>query len=102
MITQIDPSSPELRVRLAMKFSEFLRRDLGTATVLKICERNDADEIPGICHSHDFCDANMIMHEAMTVVLGDEPDVGGDCQNIVNLWNDAWQMAYNNSYSRGR
>ncbi len=39
--------------------------------------RNEGEHDPTICHSHDFCDANMAMHEVFMSHGMDVTDEGG-------------------------
>ena len=82
---------------LAREFSKLLVRDLGKRTVRKIDSLNKAQVDPAICHSHDFCDANMVMWEAQEN-LGLNLDIGGDKQDDVQLWGDAWSYAVKNGF----
>lgn len=45
----------------------------------------------GVCHSHDYCDANMVMEAAFKAAFHREPDLDSD--EDANLWNDAWFVA---------
>ena len=49
---------------LAHEFSEGLRRYLSPAQMREVVERNRLEMTLGVCHSHDFCDANMVLYEA--------------------------------------
>lgn len=50
---------------LALRFATLLQEVLGEAVVAQIDGRNAAEKNPGVCHSHDFCDANEVMLQAM-------------------------------------
>lgn len=98
-----------LRVSLAREFAAELEREIGPVQMDSVVRRNRALQASGdihCCASHDFCDANMVMHQA-GVNLGlrdgwglscpeceDEADLCCDCQLERNLWNDAWQVAF--------
>jgi hypothetical protein len=51
------------------------------------------------CATHDFCDANMAMHEAWVKLTGQNPldfqdeEAGGMDQVTTTLWNRAWDLA---------
>lgn len=45
----------------------------------------------GVCHSHDFCDANMPMASAFEAVMGREPDPAQETDAA--LWSAAWEGA---------
>lgn len=54
---------------------------------------------PGICHTGDYCDSNMAMHAAM-VNLGvlTEDDQEDFDQGIMDLFNNAWDLAKKNLF----
>ena len=57
-------------------------------------ERNALEPIPGICHSHDFCDANEAMLQAFYKTVGSPFDDGGHVtEEAITLWNAAWDYA---------
>jgi hypothetical protein len=78
--------------RIAAAFVTELREDLGESTVQEI-RRLNAAEAPysGICHTHDFCDANMPMADAFESVMGREVD--GENDDDCALWGAAWNVA---------
>lgn len=75
---------------LAALFAQKLRDCLTDDEWEAMRETNRGAE-PGICASHDFCDANMPMDEAFKVVAGHEVD--GDNDADTSLWNGAWTRA---------
>jgi hypothetical protein len=54
--------------------------------------RNSSEKQPNICHSHDFCDANVVMHEVFLAHGMDPADEGGMDQWGC-LWNATWNLA---------
>ncbi len=60
--------------------------------IMKVAELNDeAELVQGICHSHDFCDANMVMLEAAeSLGLHQGPPTKDE---DVALWDKAWSKA---------
>ena len=65
---------------------------------LTIPEWNDMARLnltasPGVCHSHDYCDANMAMIEAYADLLGAAPDGVDLSDGVQTLFNDAWSWA---------
>ena len=48
---------------LALEFSQRLRNYLTEEQMVDVVRRNLAETSPGICHSHDFCDANMFLYD---------------------------------------
>lgn len=74
---------------VARRFTTILRgwltRDEWTAMVAA----NRAETDPRICHSHDYCDANMAMLEAFDAY----GDIDVDDDDHVRIWNAAWEAA---------
>lgn len=77
---------------LAAEFAKRLREEMTPKEFEEMRRLNAEETDPSVCHSHDFLDANMTMHEAMWNVLGREPDLGDDDDDTA-LWNDAWDLA---------
>jgi hypothetical protein len=73
-------------VELAKAFSEELRRVLTADEMGEVNRLNAEEANSGVCHSHDFCDANQVMLDAM----GDEFE-NTDEQNA--LISQAWNIA---------
>lgn len=61
---------------------------LGPGPFLTLRERNARCPDSGICASHDFCDANLIMQDAFVAVVGREADLNSPIDR--QLWADAW------------
>lgn len=77
--------------QLAAKFSEVLRRWLKPKQLEKINRLNRHETNKSICHSHDFCDANQAMLDAMEA-LG-MSDFNPSDESLMELINAAWDMA---------
>lgn len=80
---------------LAHKFSQLLWNDLqdmntGVNLMDEVVKRNKAETDPIICHTHDFCDSNQTMLDAMES-FGMEFDIHDEKQHrlIVEAWNIA-------------
>ena len=57
-------------------------------------QRNASEQTTGICHSHDFCDANEAMLRAFFKTVGSPfDDEGQMTEEAVALWNAAWDHA---------
>lgn len=79
----------------AQMFCAVLREELGDDTVDTIANLNAIQADAGVCHSHDFCDANMVMDEALRRAghnMEWDPEVGMP-QETVDVWNAAWTLA---------
>ncbi|NSZ73899.1 hypothetical protein G6L74_09115 [Agrobacterium tumefaciens] len=81
------------KIRLAREFGSKVQEELSRADFHAVLELNRNDS--AACHTHDFCDANMLMLDAFKVTFEREPAFltnPDDAADLV-LWNDAWQIA---------
>jgi len=76
---------------IASRFVTVLRSWLDSDEWRLMGERNAVETDPFVCHSHDFCDANMAMCEAFASVTGGPPDADDEAQ--AKLWSTAWADA---------
>ena len=89
---------PFCAIACAAEFSRVLCIWLPSDQIAEAVRLNAAESPDfGICHSHDHCDANMAMYEAMTN-LGIAPyidyeDGTAERDNHLALWNAAWDIA---------
>lgn len=83
------------RETLAKEFSKILAGWMTPEQQQTVIERNKAETNASICHSHDFCDANQAINDAMKVT-GIEWDGQNDFHNT--LTDAAWQIAKENSF----
>lgn len=84
-----EPFEAHTAVTLAQTFVQHLRDALSAEDYREMRRRN-RNAAPGICHSHDFLDANVVMAQAFRD-NGLDPDVSND--DVVALWNEAWEVA---------
>ena len=56
-----------------------------------ICNRQEKEV--GVCHSHDYCDANMLMLEVF-----EENNLNVEDEANHQLWNDVWDLAKQNEF----
>jgi hypothetical protein len=82
--------------KLALAFSRTLWTWLRTERMTEVIQRNRAQADKSICHSHDFCDANMAMDAAFQEVLGDSYLNFGPAEE--ELWDPAWDLAKANDF----
>ena len=75
---------------LAVRFSATLREWLSAYEMALVIAKNREEQTPLVCHSHDYCDANMAMLEAFEL-FGLDPCLQD--QELVELWNTAWSVA---------
>ncbi len=78
---------------LAAEFCKLMRAQLSADELADVVETNQLETDQSICHSHDYCDANQVMLDALAVFgLDFEPD-GCD------LINKAWKLATASGFS---
>jgi len=76
--------------RVARKFSELLAGCIGAENLKRAAARNAKGNRAG-CASHDFCDANMVMAEAILAATGAAVDIQSDSD--ARLWGASWDIA---------
>jgi hypothetical protein len=70
------------------------------AKLQEIDSLNASEPDPNICHSHDFCDANVFMLEAVNGFLGlEEDDYSSENEEQNELFNAAWAVAKDKGFS---
>lgn len=77
---------------LAREFSAALRALLSADQMQMVIERNAEETNPRICHSHDFCDANVVLLEVFLSHGMDPADEGG-MERWGGLWDATWNLA---------
>lgn len=77
---------------LALEFSQGFHDCLGPEQMREVVERNRADTAPGVCHSHDLCDANMVIY-AVFLRHGMDPATEEGMERHGALWDQAWNLA---------
>jgi hypothetical protein len=90
---------------LAERFVTHMRESLTRAQLAEVDARNAVESDPGICHSHDFCDANVVMLAAWEDVgLKFDDDLAGEGDlnpKGAALWNEAWDLARARGFGKG-
>lgn len=83
----------EFRDLLSKKFSTLIRTYLSKEEVDSVVSLNRVyiAENVGVCATHDYIDANVVMDEAFRYVLGREARM--DSEEDCSLINDAWNLA---------
>jgi hypothetical protein len=76
---------------LALEFSQDLPAFLGSEQMREVVERNRAEAAPGVCHSHDFCDANMAIYAVFLRHRMDPASEQG-MERHGALWDEAWDL----------
>ena len=88
---------PTCAAQVAVEFSAILRRWLSPREIAEAVRCNTTEPVgSSICHSHDFCDANMAMHEAFCKFGLTPPIEQEDAttwEQSAALWNAAWDLA---------
>ncbi|MBI3230487.1 MAG: hypothetical protein HYZ45_10005 [Burkholderiales bacterium] len=77
---------------LALEFSRALRSLLSSEEMQAVVLLNASEADSRICHSHDFCDANVVMHDIF-LAHGMDPAEQGGAERWGPLWDDAWSLA---------
>lgn len=85
---------------LASQFALSLLGHIGAEALEQVRAANDE---PGVCSSHNHCDANMVMQAAFEAVFGRDPYMPSDVEEglcterqadaDLAAWNDAWNLA---------
>lgn len=75
--------------QIAAEFVRRLEEEIGRDRFLEVARLNKAEEHAGICHSHDFIDANMVMADAFTAATGEQVETTSEAH--ARLWNSAWE-----------
>jgi hypothetical protein len=82
---------------LAREFSQSLKSALSSEEMKELVQKNHAETTQGICHSHDYCDANMVLHEVFMKHGMDIADEGGR-ERWGEMWDAAWSLAKSNEF----
>ena len=77
--------------RLARAFAKELRTLLTKSEFRQVIALNNKEKDKSACHSHDFCDANMVMDAAFTITF--KRSFGFDSEDDRKLFNTAWTLA---------
>ncbi len=77
---------------LALEFSTALRAVLSADEMQMVIDRNAAETDSRICHSHDFCDANVVLYEVFLAHEMDPADEGG-MERWGSIWDSSWNVA---------
>lgn len=84
---------------VAVEFSRVLIAWLTPKEMAKVLKDNAAEPKGStVCHSHDYCDANMAMLQALgkVMVCDGEPDITDEAVQAV--FNEAWTIAKANNF----
>lgn len=90
MIGEYDTLSAAHVVMIGETFATMLAAELTAEQWAEMRARNVTADA-GVCASHDFCDANMVMDPAFTAVMGRQADGASDTDAA--LWSAAWDHA---------
>ncbi|MDP2828662.1 MAG: hypothetical protein Q8O37_08650 [Sulfuricellaceae bacterium] len=91
MTTQISQPQNDIDV-MAAEFSDLLKSWLSPEEMEEVVRRNEGEDDLNICHSHDFCDANMALHEVFMRHGMDVTDEQG-ASRFGQKWGEVWQLA---------
>jgi hypothetical protein len=99
MFEQNTSDESELIEKVARLFSKKIKEELTPEEFQQALEDNRNEESEGICHTHDYIDANEAMAEALEEIMGE-----GYCDDIpanqkkVLFWNSVWHLAHKKEY----
>lgn len=82
----------------ATRFREVIVDWLGHETCGEVDTRNKSYP-ESVCATHDFCDANMAMFEALTDLGHEVFNDEGLSEDVTDLWNAAWTRAKEKGFS---
>lgn len=83
--------------KIAKKFADVLASWLSSEEIAEFLQRTKDEKDSSICHSHDYCDANMAMLEAFKFYGLNLVD-GKD--ETFALCNEAWSLAKKHLFYR--
>ncbi len=81
---------------VAQRFAGRLRAMLTPGQWRTMRQANAAEQDAGVCHSHDYCDANEVMADAIADVTGAYDSLAPDDpreDSLIRTWNAAWDAA---------
>lgn len=86
---------------IATAFTKGLRKYLTAQQFKEMQRRNAAEMETNCCHSHDFCDANVLMAEAVKKVTGRDISTAKwlNDDGMLALWGAAWDCAIAQNFS---
>lgn len=82
--------------QIAFAFCALIHDDLDAAHLSEAIHRNRRETDKGVCHTHDFCDANMTMDAAFKAAMGRAIELGEETETSRAdhlLWGEAWNIA---------
>jgi len=94
-----------IEYEIAKDFSKALKDEIGIPTLRKVIKANkEGKEI--FCASHNYCEPNAIMANAVTAVLilAGKQDADGPAYEIdfpdtfIQIWDEAWDIARSNDF----
>lgn len=78
---------------IAADFALSLKKRIGAKKFEEMRRKNATPDYGGgVCASHDYCDANVVMEASFRRVVGREPDTSDDAD--IKVWNTAWDVAF--------
>jgi hypothetical protein len=89
-LAESDNWSDILHAALGTAFAKRLKAELTPGQWLDMRAKNAANGDSLVCHSHDYLDANEVMHEAFQALF---PGMFAGEEEADSLWNGAWEYA---------
>jgi hypothetical protein len=85
-------------LQLARAFSRHLRATLTTRELAEVIARNKTVTSPSVCHSHDFCDANVVALGALAELFGIPAERIVLTEDVLDLLGTAQDIAFSNRF----
>lgn len=111
-LTEILNSKDEV-TKIAKAFGAELLKEIGADNMKKVIADNKNEKDKGVCHSHDYCDANVVMDDAFKAygidIFEEFPGFPGQgmtgknnaTKTLIEIWNKAWDEAKSNNFYFG-
>ena len=97
---KVDVVNVEQAVLIAEEFGrelgEYLTAKEKAAVIIRNSGQTDRGAKYSVCHSHDFCDANMAMDAAYKKVMKKQINANDESQLV--YWNTAWNIAKHHNF----
>ncbi|MDN7869816.1 hypothetical protein QZM26_10355 [Burkholderia multivorans] len=81
------------KLEMAQSFSKKLVDNHRAEQIIDIIISNRHEDNVGVCHSHDYFDANMLMLEVF-----EENNLSIEDESNHALWNEVWDLAKKNEF----
>ena len=84
----------------AKAFIKEMRATLEPSEMNDAIALNKQEPNKSVCHTHDFCDANMVMASALKGLCSKLPN--GEDPESFKFWNAAWKLAFDANFDESK